>query len=77
MVRGLSVTITPERISRITTLPLGLQWRKKDKGSSTYAKKKFFFEDEEPIEEKNGIIRESIPYPWGEVSYYILKYISC
>ncbi len=30
MVKGLLVTITPERTSRITTLPLGLQWRKEE-----------------------------------------------
>ena len=30
VVRSLSVTITPESISRITTLPQGLQWRKED-----------------------------------------------
>jgi len=34
-------------------------------------------EYEEPIEDKNGIRRESIPYPLNEVSYHILKYISC
>ena len=34
-------------------------------------------EDEEKIEDKNGIRKESIPYPWDEVSYYILRYISC
>ena len=77
VVRALSVTITPESISRITTLPLGLQWRKEDKASSTLAKKNFFLENEEPIEEKNGVRMEKIPYPWDEVSYCILKYISC
>ena len=77
VVRGLLLTITPESISRITTLPLGLQWRKEDKASITYNKKKHFFEDEEPIEDTNGIRRERIPYPWDEVSYHILKYICC
>jgi len=28
VVKGLSIVITPEVISRITTLPLGLPWRK-------------------------------------------------
>ena len=28
MVRGLAITITPELISRITTLPLGIKWNR-------------------------------------------------
>ena len=34
MVRGLSIELTPELISRVTTLSLGVRWRKKDKGDS-------------------------------------------
>ena len=77
VLRGLSVTITPESISRITILPLRLQWRKEDKASNTLVKNKFFLEGEELIEEKNGIRRGRIPYPWDEVSYQIFKHISC
>ena len=46
-----------------------------DKTSRTYAKKNFCLRDEEPIEDKNGIRRENLPYPWDEVRYHILKYI--
>lgn len=46
VVRGLSVTITLESISRITTLPLGLQWRKEDETRNTICNKKFFLEGE-------------------------------
>ena len=53
-----------------------MPWRKEDKAISTFAKKNFFLRDEEPIKDKNGIRRESLPYPWNEVSYHILKYIS-
>lgn len=77
MVRGLSITITPEFISIITTLSLGMQWRKEDKASNTFAKKNFFLRDEEKIKDKNGIRRESLPYPWDEVSYHIMKCIYC
>ena len=49
VVRGLSITITPEVINRITTLPERMPWRKEDKVSSTFAKKNFFLRDEEPI----------------------------
>ena len=41
------------------------------------AKRKFFLEGEEPTEEKNGVRREILPYPWSEVGYQLIKYISC
>ena len=34
VIRGLSIDLTPELISRVTTLPLGIPWRKEDKGDS-------------------------------------------
>jgi len=77
VVRGLSIIITPESINKITTLPLGLQWRKEEKTNNTLSNKVFFLEAEELIEDKNGVRRKSIPYPWNEVSYHIIKYISC
>jgi len=42
VVRGLSIELTPELIRRITTLPLGVHWRKEDKGDSQTIKKKLF-----------------------------------
>jgi len=77
VVKSLSVAITAMSISKITTLPLGLEWRKEDKTNNTLAKKGFFLEGEEPIEDKNGVRRESILYPWNEVNNHIIKYISC
>jgi len=59
-VKSLSVAIAHESIRRITTLPLGLQWRKEEKTNNTLTKKIFFLEREEPIENKNGVIRERI-----------------
>ena len=76
-IRGLSIKITLEFISRVTTLPLGLPWSKDEKIISQAAKRKFFQDNETPVEEKNGIRRASIPYPWDEVSYQVIKYISC
>lgn len=63
VVRGLSIDLTRELINKVTTLPLGVQWRKDEKGDSQIAKRKFFLEGEKPIEEKNGVRRESLPYP--------------
>lgn len=50
---------------------------KEDKGDSQTTKKKLFLEGEEPIEDKNGLRRTSLPYPQNEVSYHLIKYISC
>ena len=77
VVRGLSIDLTTKIISIITTLPLGVPWRKEDNGDSQGAKKKFLLEGEEPIEDKNGLRRANLPYPWNEVSYHLIKYISC
>jgi len=63
VVRGLSITTNPELISRATTLLLGVNWRRENKANNTFAKKNFLTNDERPIEDKNGVIRESIPYP--------------
>lgn len=63
MVRGLSITTNPDVINRVTTLPLGIQWRREDKDSNTFAKRNFLLNDEQPIEDKNGVKREGVPYP--------------
>lgn len=63
VVRGLSIDLTPKLIRIITTLPLGVPWRKEDKGDNQISKKKLFLEGEDPIEDKNGVRRASLPYP--------------
>jgi len=77
MLKGFLITINPNVITRVTTLPLGIQCRKEDKANHMFAKKKIFLIDENPIDDKNGVKRESLPYPWDEVSCDILQYISC
>lgn len=68
-IRGISIEITPEFISTVTTLPLGLPWSKDEKPIGQAAKKKFFQNNETPVEDKNGTRRASLPYPQDEVSY--------
>ena len=41
------------------------------------AKRKLFLEGEGPTEDKNGVRRDNLPYPWSELGYQIIKYISC
>ena len=41
------------------------------------AKKTFFLPEEHPVEDKNGVRRTSLPPLWSEVSYQIMKYITC
>ena len=40
-------------------------------------KKEILFRGEEPTEDKNGVRRDNLPYPWSEVGYQLIKYISC
>jgi len=75
--RGLTLELTPDFISRITSLPLELPWSKEEKPLGQVAKKTFFQPDEHPVEDKNGVRRTSLPPPWSEVSYQIMKYITC
>lgn len=76
-VRGLSISISFDLIGRVTTVPLRIPWIREDKTSSTISKNNFLTANEKPIEDKNGVERESLPYPWDEVAYHILKFISC
>lgn len=73
---GLTMEITPEFISRVTTVPLGPPYSKEEKPLGQVANKTFFQPNEYVVEDKNGIRRTSIPYPWDEFSYQIIKYIS-
>ena len=68
--------ITPDFIDMVTSLPVGLPWSKEEKPLGQVAKKTFFQPNEHLVEDKNGINRTSIPYPWDEFSYQIIKYIS-
>lgn len=77
MVRTTSITINPKGISRVKTLPLGVQQRKEEKASNTLTKTNFFTKYEKPIEDKNLVRRDNLSYPWDEVAYHILKFISC
>jgi len=75
--KGITMEITLEFISRVTSFPLGLLWSKEENPLGQVAKKTFFQPNEHPVEEQNGIRRKSISYPWDEVSYQIIKYITC
>ena len=48
---------------------------KRRQESKFIARKNFFLSKENTVEDKNGVRRESMPYPWDEVAYNILKYI--
>ena len=75
--RGLSLKVTPQSISRITELPMGLPWDKEERKQSQQAKKEFFPPNEEFSEDKNGVCRISLTPPWNEVSLQIMRYITC
>lgn len=75
--RGLTLELTPELISRVTSLPLGLPWRKEERSLGQVSKKTFFLPKEHPVEDKNGVRRTSLPPLWSEVNFQIMKYITC
>ena len=43
---------------------------------SATTKKSFFIANENVVEDKNVVRRVILPYPWDEVAYHIMKYIS-
>jgi len=72
-VRGLIIHLNAKLFSRVTALPLGLRWSKEDKTKAITTKNNFFSLEEKLSEHRNGVRWESLPYPWGEVAYHILK----
>lgn len=77
IVRGIFIQLNEKIISKVTTFPLGFRWGNDDIIEAIKIKVNFFLPKEKPIEDKNGVRREILPYPWDEVAYHILKYISC
>lgn len=73
--KGLTLELTTDFISRITSLLLGLPWSKEEKTLRQVAKKTRFQPEEDLVENKNGVGRIILP-PWIEVSYQIMKYIT-
>ena len=75
--RGLTIKLTPQSISRVTELPMGVPWDKEERKLGQKAKKEFFLPEEQFSEDKNGVRRVSLQPFWSEVSLQIMKYITC
>lgn len=76
-VRGLTIHVNLDLIKKVTIKPLGVGWGKQDRTINVTAGTKFFLPEEEPVEEKNEVRNDNLPYLWDEVFYKILKYIYC
>lgn len=63
MVRGLYISLKPEIIIRVKTLPLGIKWIREDKSTSVTSKNNFFTSNEKYVVDKNGVRKEILPYP--------------
>jgi hypothetical protein len=61
----------------LVQLPMGFPWDKEDRKPTSNSINLFFLSYEEVEENKNGVKRESLPEPWYEVAYHLLKYITC
>ena len=69
--------LTPQLISRVTELPLGMPWDKEERKLGQKAKWEFFLLEEQFSDDKNGVWRaSSLPF-WSEVNLQIMKYITC
>jgi hypothetical protein len=77
IVRELMIRVNEASINKVSSLPMGLPWDKEERQEAINAKKTFFHPNEKPQEDKNGIKRESLPHPWPEVAYHIIKYVTC
>jgi hypothetical protein len=77
IIRGLTIKINEASINKFSNLPLGIPWDKEERQEVVNSKKAFFLHNEKPDEDKNGIKRERLPNPGKEVSYHIIKYITC
>jgi hypothetical protein len=77
IVRGLVMRINEASISKVSSFPLVQPWDKKERQEAINAKKALFLPNENLDEEKNDIKRESLPQPWLEVAYHIIKCITC
>jgi len=75
--RGLTLRLTPQLISRVTDLPMGVPWDKEERKLGQKAKKEFFFPEEQFSEDNNGVWRTRLQLFWSEVSLQIMKYITC
>ena len=75
--RVLTLEVTPELISRVTGLPLGLPWSKEERSLGQATKKEFFLPEKHPVEDKSEVQRTNFPPLWSEVSFQIMKYITC
>lgn len=75
--RGLTLKLTPQLISWVTDLPLGIPWSKEERALGQKAKKEFFLPEEQFAEDKNEVRRASLHPFWSEFSFQIMKYITC
>jgi len=52
--RGLTLRLTPQLISKVTDLPMEVPWDKEERKLGQKAKKEFFLPEEQYSEDKNG-----------------------
>jgi hypothetical protein len=52
--------VDEDTISIVLGFPMGLPWDKEERQEATNAKNLFFLIHEEPMEDKNGVKRESL-----------------
>lgn len=73
VVNVLVIYVIEDSINKVTTPPKGIHWNNEKRQEAINSKSGFFLLNEQHDEDKNIIRRESLPYPWVEVAYHIIK----
>lgn len=76
-VKGLHIILIEQVKSLVIGIPKGLKWDKDDKEFIGRDKNTFFRLYETYKEHNNGIKRDTLPKPWDEGAYLIIKYLTC
>lgn len=74
---GLNIFVEEEIISQITEILRGQRWDRDDRALNLRENNNFFKPQEQYEENRNGVKRESFPENWGNIAFYIMKYLTC
>lgn len=75
--QGLNIPIIEEAISANNGLPQeGHKWFSQKSPLPEFAEV-VLQAKETSIQKGRGYDHKSLPYPWGEVAYFVLRYITC
>jgi len=75
-VKGLEIQVNELVIFKVSSLPIGYIGIRKT-NNWLLMLGNYSFSTMKKWKKKNGLKRESLPEPWDEIEYRLLKYITC